>query len=380
MSEYQYYEFQAIDRRLTQEEMSVLRSFSSRAAITPTSFVNEYSWGDFKGNEGAWMAKYFDAHVYLANWGTHRIAFALPVQLLDPDTAGEYCVGEGASLEVTNGRAVLFFSANDEDDGEWVESSGVLSSLIPVREQLARGDLRALYLGWLLCAQEEELDDEALEPPVPAGLGRLGGALASFVEFLGIDQDLVDAAASASAPLDEAEPGRADLRAWVAALAGGEKDELLARVMAGDGAVAPELLQRMRRDRAAGEGSGTTGAARRTVAELLGAAASAAEERAHREAVQAAAERARSERAAAAARQAHLDRLAGKEEALWRQVEALIATKQPKRYDEAVQSLVDLRDLAARGDAGDFGHRLELLRGRHSTKPSLIERIRKAGL
>ncbi len=50
MSEYQYYEFQAVDRRLTQEQMGELRAYSSRAQITPSSVVNEYNWGSFKGN------------------------------------------------------------------------------------------------------------------------------------------------------------------------------------------------------------------------------------------------------------------------------------------------------------------------------------------
>jgi hypothetical protein len=50
MSEYQYYEFQAVDRPLTQEQMSELRAYSSRAQITPSSFVNVYHWGSFKGN------------------------------------------------------------------------------------------------------------------------------------------------------------------------------------------------------------------------------------------------------------------------------------------------------------------------------------------
>lgn len=45
MSEYQYYELQAIDRPLTAMEMSDLRSYSTRARITQTSFVNESSWG-----------------------------------------------------------------------------------------------------------------------------------------------------------------------------------------------------------------------------------------------------------------------------------------------------------------------------------------------
>lgn len=67
MSEYQYYEFQAIDRRLSTGEMAKLRSFSTRARITPTSFVNEYQWGDFKGDKDAWMERYFDAFLYFAN-------------------------------------------------------------------------------------------------------------------------------------------------------------------------------------------------------------------------------------------------------------------------------------------------------------------------
>ena len=46
MSEYQYYEFLAIDRPLTDTEMGELRSISSRGEITPTSFSNEYNWGD----------------------------------------------------------------------------------------------------------------------------------------------------------------------------------------------------------------------------------------------------------------------------------------------------------------------------------------------
>ncbi len=40
MSEYQYFEFQAIDRPLNKKEMAELRSYSTRARITPTSFIN----------------------------------------------------------------------------------------------------------------------------------------------------------------------------------------------------------------------------------------------------------------------------------------------------------------------------------------------------
>ena len=50
MSEYQYYDFKAIDRALTKAEMAALRSISTRAVITSTSFTNHYEWGDLKAD------------------------------------------------------------------------------------------------------------------------------------------------------------------------------------------------------------------------------------------------------------------------------------------------------------------------------------------
>ena len=70
MSEYQYYEFLAIDRPLTADEMAELRALSTRATITPVSFTNEYNWGDFKGDPDKLMQRYFDAHV-TAGEGRH---------------------------------------------------------------------------------------------------------------------------------------------------------------------------------------------------------------------------------------------------------------------------------------------------------------------
>ena len=42
MSEYQCYEFRAIDRLLTEKEIDELGKLSSRAEITSTSFTNTY--------------------------------------------------------------------------------------------------------------------------------------------------------------------------------------------------------------------------------------------------------------------------------------------------------------------------------------------------
>jgi hypothetical protein len=77
MGEYQYYEFQTLDRPLTQQQISELRAYSTRAEITSTRFVNSYNYGDFRRDPKQWVEKYFDAHFYLANWGTHGLTLGL---------------------------------------------------------------------------------------------------------------------------------------------------------------------------------------------------------------------------------------------------------------------------------------------------------------
>jgi hypothetical protein len=78
ISEYQYYEFVVLDRALTKAEMQDLRSLSSRAEISSTRFANVYNYGNFRGDEGELMKRYFDAMIYVANWGTHRFMVGLP--------------------------------------------------------------------------------------------------------------------------------------------------------------------------------------------------------------------------------------------------------------------------------------------------------------
>ena len=124
MSEYQFYEFQAIDRPLTEKEMTELRSHSTRADITPTSFRVDYSWGDFKGDEDAWMAKYFDAFLYLANWGTHILKLSLSSRLLAPKTAKLYCHGDSAFVRAKAGKVTVSFVSEDEGAVPGLASSG----------------------------------------------------------------------------------------------------------------------------------------------------------------------------------------------------------------------------------------------------------------
>lgn len=380
MSEYQSYEFQAIDRPLTAEEMSKLRSYSTRARITPTSFVNDYSWGSFKGDEDTWMEKYFDALMYYANWGTHILKLRLPSTLLDLKTANEYCSGESVFARENAGRVVLSFISEDEEVDAWdEEDEWNLSSLISVRAELARGDLRALYLGWLLCVQNGDFDDEEVEPLVPPGLGQLSASLESLAAFLDIDRDLLEVAAQASPSLERSTLDREDVRGWIAKLPANEKDELLTKlVVDGDHVLGNEHFRRMLKELSIGH----IGASppRRSVGELLRAAEASATERRRIEAAKRAQENVRREHEIALAREKHLDSLASHQPQLLDTVESLITTKQPRKYDEAIKILVDLRDLDSRNKSGDFRILIEELRRSHARKPAFIERLNNANL
>jgi hypothetical protein len=180
VSEYQYYEFLAVDRPLYAKAQSEVRALSTRARITATSFVNEYHWGDFRGSPDRLMEHHYDAHLYLANWGTRRVMFCLPASLLDLDAVEPFLVGD-AVIAWTSGRRLVLALTSEDEPGDWdYEPQGSLSAIVGVRGELAAGDHRGLYLAWLAGFGAWERDehafdtdaDEELEPPVPAGWAR----------------------------------------------------------------------------------------------------------------------------------------------------------------------------------------------------------------
>jgi hypothetical protein len=298
MSEYQYYEFMAVDRALDEQQLAELRALSTRARITPTSFVNTYHWGDFRGSPSKLMERYFDAFLYLANWNRRELMVRLPRRLLDIETAARYCPADAASAWAAGNHVIV--SLTSEEEQEFDEGGeGWLGSIIPVRADIAAGDLRALYLGWLLCAQAGELEDDDLEPPVPPNLTRLTASLRGLIDFLSIDEDLVAVAAAGSPEVGTDQGSDEELARCIEGLPVAEKNALLLRAVHGDGAhLRTELLRRIR---PGANGGAAAGDGQRTVAGLLAAAESRREERKRRAAEQKARERARREREAAIA-------------------------------------------------------------------------------
>ena len=386
MSEYQYYEFQAIDRPLTDREMAELRALSTRARITSTSFVNTYQWGDFKGRPDVLMEKYFDAFVYFANWGTRILKFRLPRRLVDLETASVYCRGDGASLKSTKDVVVFSFCHDREPEDDWDENGeGVMASLIPLRDSVLDGDLRPLYLGWLLCVQQDQVKGRALEPPVPPGLGSLEGPVHAFADFLQIDRDLIEAAAQGSPDAEPSGLREDDVRQWVQGLPVASKDDLLLRLAVEEGVhLRAELLQKYRHSRKpepSANRSLMSLARRRTVGDLLAAAEGREAVRLREAAERASRERERRKAQEAAARAMYLRDLAKGERRAWAKVDALIARRQPTFYGQAVTLLKDLGEVCeGDGRKAEFKQRIRQLREKHSRKPTFISRLNLADI
>src|SRR3990172_5093553 len=182
MSEYQYHEWQTVDRVLTPEEQAEMDSLSSHIEVSSSRAVVTYNWSNFRHDPKRVLLDYFDAYVYMANWGTLRLMFRFPKGLIDEEAITPYLLEEFVSFETVDEYQVLDLEFNPEYGEGWMEAESGLSGFIRLREDLIEGDCRLLYLAWLkaMTISEERVDEYGYEipypdhePPVPAGLKKL---------------------------------------------------------------------------------------------------------------------------------------------------------------------------------------------------------------
>ncbi|HEX2890013.1 hypothetical protein [Vineibacter terrae] len=383
MSEYQYYEFRAIDRPLDRAAQAALRKISSRGEISAHRFVNSYQWGDFRGDPRRLMADWFDLFVHWTNWGTRSLMLRVPRRYLDPTAVKPYVVKGVLEAWTVNDNTIIAFDRSPEEDLDpfLEDEAEIAQSMIALRDSILRGDLRLLYLGWLIAVLDGHVDDGRPEPPCPAGLGTLSGPLKALADFFMLDQDLVAAAAEGSTDdmPDQVEPSTAELSAFIETLPDRDKTVFLRRaVLEGDSHVRIDIVRRWAQ---AADGLTTVATPadrpQRRARDLLAGAQAQAQRRAQREAAMEAQRQEKARRALAK----RLDALALRVEAAWQDVEAHIGTKQPEAYDQAVALLQDLRQLADRdGDRVAFDRHLKDLLNRHLGKTSFQNRLHEAGL
>jgi len=341
MSIYQYIYFAAIDKPLDDKQLEYMRRQSTRAEVTRWQFQNEYHYGDFHGNSLEMMRRGYDVHLHYANYGVRKLLFRLPSGL--PMSAKqfkayamEYSIqwkkdkrGKGGVLSIEPDCDAGFYSE------DYFDFDRMVAHLPKIREGLMAGDLRALYLGWLAC----NWDEEALEPPVPAGLAKLPPELAELIEFYELDRDLLAAANEQSPKL----PGRAarepEVDDWLANQSPETLRALMRRVLEDDAAaVRAESLAAMRNQ--SGKSTWPTGGGSRTLGELREIARAEADRRKKRE--QASEKRKLEKRLAKIRRDpstAILD------------AEKLVQSRSTDNYSRAAKLLAELRD-AVGGDEG----------------------------
>ncbi len=378
MSEYQYYEFQAIDKPLDENALEVMRGLSTRAHVTATSFSNEYNYGNFKGDPLKLIELFYDAFVYVSNWGTRELMIKIPRKSIDWGLINLYCIGESATAH-PKGDFLIFEFSSDTEDYEWEQGEGWLSSLISLRSDIMQGDYRCLYLGWLYSAQNRDFDDDDPEPPVPEGLKNLNGALKSFIEFVRIDTDLVAVAAENSSS-NRQSINKNDLGSWVDSLPIREKDRIIKELLlASNPHQGSSLLQQFKKEYYPESKQLNNG--NRTVGDLLLKVDSYAEKRKRELAVKKAKEQAAKEKAAAISREKYLNEMAGREDDIWDQVEGLINGKKSKLYKEALRLLIDLQDLGKKNKSSHiFQSRVHEIRQSHQRKTTFIKELNRAGL
>jgi hypothetical protein len=371
MSEYQFVHFLAIDRPLDDEQLEFMRRQSSRAEITRWEFTNEYHFGDFHGNAREMLRRGYDVHLHYANFGIRRLMMRLPAGLpCDQRTFDAFQPEYGVAWHAdTRGKGGILEIQPEADAGTYgedvYETAPLLRKIAAARDLLIAGDLRLLYLAWLACHG----DEESLEPPVPAGLGKLTPALKAIAEFYEVGQDLVAAAAEQSPPLPKSTDADEPLKKWIAKQSPKHLRELVERFL-GKGAAATraETLSSIR--------SATPTAAwpmaepTRTLAQLRESARGRGDQRIQQE-----------QQARDAARRKRLETIAADPGKLIANVEKLRKERSVASYEQAAKELADLREaLGPEKGPGRARAVAERLRRENPRLHRLIAALRKQGL
>lgn len=107
---------------------------------------------------------------------------------------------------------------------------------VPLRDELLRGDLRPLYVGWLAAAAGGGLPDNAREPELPPGSAQLSPPQEALVEFLEIDPDILAVATAGSVRASQSDSTQAaDIDTWLKEWSRDEMAAVLKLIARGEG-------------------------------------------------------------------------------------------------------------------------------------------------
>lgn len=374
MSEYQYLHFAAVDRPLDDKQLAYMEKQSTRADISQWKFTNEYHFGDFHGNATEMLRRGYDVHLHFANFGIRKLAFRLPQLPCDKKTFAAFEVDYGIEWKKDKrGTAGILTFEPEADAGTYDEDFfdfRVISQKLPkLREMLIGGDLRPLYLAWLACC----FDEQALEPPVPTGLGRTDRALESLAEFYELSPDLITAAAEQSPSLPKKSDKQTPGKKWVESLSKSDLKQIVRDLITGDAAtVQVDVRTQIRKSTPVSPASASLAKGAkpsRTLQQLEEMAKSVLRERKKRE-----------HTAKQLARKKHLQSVAADPKKLIRRIETLVSERSRKSYHQINDCLADLAEALGDGPGPAKSRQIaQKLRQRKPRSNVLISVLRKGG-
>ena len=329
MSSFEYYEFRAIDKPLTEKEQNVISNWSSRTTATARRAVFTYSYRSFPYDEMETVATYFDAMFYMSNWGSTRLMFRFPKETISFDVLEPYCTEYGMVQCEERGDYVILDMMDEEADIYWVDGEGHLDEVLALREEIMEGDFRSLYLGWLKNLEyHDPIELEGVEPPVPAGLNELTKAQRYFANQFRVNDVLIEIAAEVSPSLDLLTS--LDVEAGIRGLSEEEKVDFLVRFANGEPALKSILINRLQ------------ALTQSDPLELTILSSTYLSDEADQREIK---RRLLAEQKAEEERIAALEALSDREFDEWEEIEALIEKRAWKYYNEAVERMLKLKEV-----------------------------------
>jgi hypothetical protein len=373
MSEFQYVAFRALDAPVSAKNLQFMRQQSTRAEITPWSFENHYSFGDFHGDAPEMLRRGYDFHFHYADFGIRKLMIRFPTGLPALTPAKPYL--KDGSLRILKDKhgpgTVLciqpFIEPGEED--ELIEPEVFFDRLLPLRAEILNGDLRPLYLAHLAVACDGEHDpEEEYDAPVPAGLNKLTDAQHAMAELFGLSDELISAAADNSPALPRPSDVTAHFIAWLQQRPDDAKNRWLSAWMADcHSSVRNELLAEYQKSHPSPPWPTTR--LQGTVAQIRAAADAILEEQNRHHAEQTARQRAKD-----------LAKMAADPTKVFSKVERLVSERTTHAYQQAAALLADLKEALAGSDQSNLAERhARKLKETHSTLRNLIAALRSQG-
>jgi len=208
----------------------------------------------------------------------------------------------------------------------------------------------------------EDLEADVPEPPVPARLNKLNGALNFFVELLDMDPDLLSLVTKARR--QKKRKPEVKIEAMISRLSDQEKDDFLVRVTKDEPLLSVKLNQRLQKLVKTPK-SARMQESTRTIGTMLQEAEQIKQRRKEAEGKKREAKKLQ-----------RLKKLEAEESTLWDQVDLHISEKNVKAYDAAIDILKKLHTLAKhKNTEAEFELKIRHLMQRYSRLSSLKSKL-----